>query len=58
MQFSRVLNQIWPTDNLFPKYLFLDEPIANLDPSYQIHTLKIAKDLTKSNIGVVAVPMI
>ena len=55
VQFSRVLNQIWPIDNLFPKYLFLDEPTANLDPSYQIHTLKIAKDLTNSNIGVVAV---
>ena len=55
VQFARVLSQIWPNDELTPKYLFLDEPTANLDPTYQISSLQIAKDFTKSNIGVFAV---
>ena len=55
VQFARVLSQIWPTDDLSTNYLFLDEPTANLDPTYQIASLQIAKEFTKHNIGVLAV---
>lgn len=57
VQLARVLAQIWNEETISPvgKYLFLDEPISNLDVKYQLEILKIAQELTNQNITVVAV---
>lgn len=54
VQLARVLAQL---DNPWgePRYLFLDEPTASLDPAHQHATLKLARGLIGANVGVLAV---
>ncbi|MCV2403386.1 heme ABC transporter ATP-binding protein [Marinomonas sp. C2222] len=55
-QLARVLAQLWfPYDQEEARYLFLDEPTSSLDVFHQYHVLSLAKELTKRNIGVLAV---
>ncbi|ETI59677.1 heme ABC transporter ATP-binding protein [Marinomonas profundimaris] len=55
-QLARVLAQLWlPYEQVEARYLFLDEPTSSLDVFHQYHVLSLAKELTKRNIGVLAV---
>ncbi len=55
VQFARVLAQIWEKPETGNRYLFLDEPLANLDINYQQAFLKLAKELVQFNTVIVAV---
>lgn len=56
VQLARILCQLEasaaPDDK---KFLFLDEPISNMDVRHQIKTLQIAKQYARQGLGVVAV---
>tara|TARA_R110001599_G_scaffold39338_7_gene120016 strand:+ start:1437 stop:2231 length:795 start_codon:yes stop_codon:yes gene_type:complete len=55
-QLARVLAQLWlPYEQEEARYLFLDEPTSSLDVFHQYHVLSLAQELTKRNIGVLAV---
>ncbi|MGH1486526.1 MAG: heme ABC transporter ATP-binding protein [Cellvibrionaceae bacterium] len=55
-QLARVLAQLWePYSHNEARYLFLDEPTSSLDIFHQYNVLSLAKQLTKRNIGVLAV---
>jgi iron complex transport system ATP-binding protein len=56
VQFARVLAQIWETPSKGHRYLFLDEPLNNLDVYYQQQFLSIAQSFRNNAtilIGVV-----
>jgi iron complex transport system ATP-binding protein len=56
VQLARVLAQVWPDDgDPSPKYLLLDEPIANLDPAQQHATMKIVRRFAERGGGVLAI---
>ncbi|WP_455466548.1 heme ABC transporter ATP-binding protein [Bartonella sp. B39] len=56
VQLARVLCQIWkPVYNGTPRWMILDEPIANLDIQYQIVVMNIAKSFANCGGGVLAV---
>lgn len=53
---ARVLCQVWkPVLGDQPRYLFLDEPIANLDMLHQLLILQLAKKYAMDGGGVLAV---
>ncbi len=52
---ARVLAQIWSPSEEGDRYLFLDEPTASLDLSHQHHVLRIARQVAKGGVGVLAV---
>jgi iron complex transport system ATP-binding protein len=55
-QLARVLTQLWyPYVQKEPRFLLLDEPTSSLDIFHQYQVLALAKQLTKRNIGVLAV---
>jgi iron complex transport system ATP-binding protein len=55
VQYARVLAQIWEKPENGRRYLFLDEPLNNLDISYQQDFLQIASLLKNENTILVAV---
>ncbi|WLD59178.1 heme ABC transporter ATP-binding protein [Salinispirillum sp. LH 10-3-1] len=55
VQLARVLAQLWPFDQTEPRYLFLDETTASLDPLHQQKVFELALSLTHQRIGVLAV---
>ncbi|ALE04016.1 heme ABC transporter ATP-binding protein [Bartonella ancashensis] len=56
VQLARVLCQIWkPICNGIPRWLILDEPIANLDIQHQLTVMNIAKNFANCGGGVLMV---
>ena len=56
IHFARTLLQLWrPSNSDDPKYLFLDEPTANLDLTYEIKLLNIVKEVAQEGAGVMLV---
>ncbi|HEX8460208.1 MAG TPA: ATP-binding cassette domain-containing protein, partial [Segetibacter sp.] len=55
VQFGRALAQIWETPALGCRYLFLDEPINNLDIHYQHQFLQLAKAFTTKQTVTIAI---
>ena len=55
VQFARVLAQIWEPPEQGDRYLFLDEPLNNLDISYQQEFLETAAAFKKENTVLIAV---
>ncbi|MGF7156766.1 heme ABC transporter ATP-binding protein [Bartonella heixiaziensis] len=56
VQLARVLCQIWkPVHNGIPRWMILDEPIANLDIQHQLVVMDIAKNFARCGGGVLAV---
>ncbi len=53
---ARVLCQVWkPVLDGTPRYLFLDEPISNLDIRHQIMIMQLAREFAEEGGGVLAV---
>lgn len=55
VQYARVLSQVWEKATDGCRYLFLDEPLNNLDINYQQEFLQIAKKLKDANTVLIAV---
>jgi iron complex transport system ATP-binding protein len=55
VQFARVLAQIWETGEGEKKFLFLDEAVSHLDLKHQQQILRIAKDLCRQEVTVIAI---
>jgi iron complex transport system ATP-binding protein len=55
VQFARVLAQIWEEPVEGYRYLFLDEPLNNLDINYQQEFLKVAAAFARHNTVLIAV---
>jgi len=55
VQFARVLAQIWENPSQGYRYLFLDEPLNNLDINYQQEFLKLSNDFAKTNTVLIAI---
>ena len=55
VQFARVLAQIWEPPPAGNRFLFLDEPLNNLDISYQQEFLQAARELVQHNTVLVAI---
>lgn len=56
VQLARVLCQIWePVGDDGPRWLIMDEPVANLDIKHQISLMEIARDFAIKGGGVIAV---
>jgi heme transport system ATP-binding protein len=55
VQFARALTQIWDTPDHGNRYLFLDEPLNNLDINYQQAFLKLAVEFAGTNTVLIAI---
>ena len=55
VQFARVLTQIWDDERILSRYLFLDEPVAGMDPAHQHEALNIAREFSRRGVGVLVV---
>ena len=55
VQFARALTQIWGDEHIPTRYLFLDEPVAGMDPAHQHTALKVAREFSRREVGVLVV---
>ena len=56
VHFARALLQIWrPQGSIEPRYLLLDEPLANLDIAHEIRILKVIREAATSGVGVMII---
>ena len=56
VHFARALLQLWrPENSEEPRYLMLDEPLANLDIKHEISMLRVIREAAASGIGVLVV---
>lgn len=55
VQFARVLAQIWESNAATNRYLFLDEPLNNLDIQFQKYLLETIKSLIVPNLVVIMI---
>ncbi len=55
VQIARVLAQVWPEDNAAEKFVFLDEPVNQLDIKHQYIIMELLLELKQKGIGVCVV---
>ena len=56
VHFARALLQLWiPETEAYPRYMLLDEPLANLDIYHELKILEIIKNHLSKNIGVLII---
>lgn len=55
VQFARAMAQIWETPEQGNRYLFLDEPLNNLDINYQQEFLKLAVEFSNGHTVMIAI---
>tara|TARA_B100001113_G_scaffold132848_1_gene108835 strand:- start:1265 stop:2038 length:774 start_codon:yes stop_codon:yes gene_type:complete len=56
VHFARTLIQLWrPSDSKDPRYMFLDEPTANLDIKHEQNLMKLVKEKANEGIGVLLI---
>ena len=56
VQFCRALIQLWrPEGENGPRYLLLDEPTSSLDVSHELGVLRVLKELTEKETGILVV---
>ena len=56
VHFARVLLQLWiPESDIHPRFMLLDEPLANLDIYHELKMLEIIKKHLSKNIGVLLI---
>ncbi|MAZ24410.1 MAG: heme ABC transporter ATP-binding protein [Porticoccaceae bacterium] len=56
VHFARVLLQLWiPETDIHPRFMLLDEPLANLDIYHELKILEIIKKHLSKNIGVLLI---
>ena len=56
VHFARVLLQLWiPAGDIHPRFMLLDEPLANLDIYHELKMLEIIKKYLSKNIGVLLI---
>ena len=56
VNFARVLLQLWiPAGDIHPRFMLLDEPLANLDIYQELKMLEIIKKHLSKNIGVLLI---
>jgi iron complex transport system ATP-binding protein len=55
VQFARVLAQVWEKSSAHNRYLFLDEPLNNLDIQYQKYLLQTIKKFICDDIAIIMV---
>jgi len=55
VQFARALAQVWENPSAGHRYLFLDEPLNNLDINYQQEFLKLSNEFAKTNTILIAI---
>ena len=55
VQLARALTQVWNDESTPTRYLLLDEPVAGMDPAHQHAALKIAREFSRRQVGVLVV---
>ena len=56
VHFARVLLQLWiPEGDIHPRFMLLDEPLANLDIYHELKMLEIIRKRLSKNIGVLLI---
>ena len=56
VHFARTLIQLWrPSNSVEPRYMFLDEPNANLDILYEVKMMKLIQKKKNEGVGIVLI---